>query len=251
MGLQISRGGSQIGRLPNMDRGRAAKVVSIDREYFCHLPCHANVQPSFDENKFRRGYRASRDVFKNVRKGLLSDWRDTYLQQRPGTCGLLGASTGQKMTAAFRALACGNSTDIIDEYGRLGESSYLECLMIMCHGIVDLLDDERLWLPREDELQRISREYAEMGFPGRWGAVDCASWFWDACPTAWAGQCRGKENSRTSGWRFFATTFIASGGATLVRQERGMIYKYLTSCICLAIFGQLNGLRLRRILTLA
>jgi hypothetical protein len=103
--LPKSRGGSQIGRLPNRDRGRAAGVVSMDRDYFCHLPCHTNLEPYFDESKFRLCYRVSRDIWENVRKGLLADWHETYFQERPDSCGLLGASTDQKMTAAFRALA--------------------------------------------------------------------------------------------------------------------------------------------------
>jgi hypothetical protein len=43
-------------------------------------------------------------------------------QQRRDACGLVGASIAQKMTAAFRALAYGNSADIIEENGRLGDS---------------------------------------------------------------------------------------------------------------------------------
>jgi hypothetical protein len=81
---------------------------------------------------------------------------------------------------------------MIEEYGRLAESTNRECLKKQCQGIVDLFEDEWLRLPRDDELLRLSREYASMGLPGCWGAVDCASWFWGACPTAWAGQYRGK-----------------------------------------------------------
>ena len=61
-------------------------------------------------------------------------------------------------------------------------------------GIVDLLKDEWLRLLRQNELQRLSGEYAAMVFPGCWGALDCASWFWDSFPMAWAGKCQGKEN---------------------------------------------------------
>jgi hypothetical protein len=164
--LQKSRGGSQIGRLPNRDRGHAAAVVTIDSDYFCRLPFHTNVQPYFDENEFRLHYRVSRDLCKNVRRGLLSDWHDTYFQQRLDACGLLGASTDQKTTAAFRTLAYGNSADIFEEYGRLAESTNWECLKKLCQGIVDLFEDEWLRLPRDDELQRLSREYASVGFPG-------------------------------------------------------------------------------------
>jgi hypothetical protein len=76
----------------------------------------------------------------------------------------------------------------------LRESNNLQCLKTMCQGIVDLFEDEWLPLPRENELQLLSSEYAAMKFHGCWGAVDCARWFWDACPTAWAGKCRGKKN---------------------------------------------------------
>jgi hypothetical protein len=58
--------------------------------------------------------------------------------------------------------------------------------------------------------------------------------------------CRGKENKRKSEWRSFLTTFFASGGATLVRQEREMIYKYSTSRSFSAIFGLGSGQRLQR-----
>jgi Plant transposon protein len=33
--------------------------------------------------------------------------------------------------------------------------------------------------------------YAQWGFPGAIGCVDCASWEWDACPVAWQGNHKG------------------------------------------------------------
>jgi hypothetical protein len=56
----------------------------------------------------------------NIRKGLLSGWHDAYFQQLPDACGLQGASTDQKMTAAFRALAYGNSAGIYRSVWALG-----------------------------------------------------------------------------------------------------------------------------------
>jgi Plant transposon protein len=49
----------------------------------------------------------------------------------------------------------------------------------------------------EDDWDRLTREYAQLGFPGCIGCVDCASWQWDCCPISWQGQCRGKEKRMT------------------------------------------------------
>jgi hypothetical protein len=73
-------------------------VVSIDRYYFCHLPCHANLQPYFDANKFRLRYRVSRDFCENVRKGLLFDWHDTVKD-----LGFIGSSRQEQTVELTRA----------------------------------------------------------------------------------------------------------------------------------------------------
>jgi Plant transposon protein len=49
----------------------------------------------------------------------------------------------------------------------------------------------------EDDLDRLTREYTHLGFPGCIGCVDCALWQWVSCPISWQGQCRGKEKRTT------------------------------------------------------
>jgi hypothetical protein len=44
-----------------------------------------------------------------------------------------------------------------------------------------------------EEALESSRHYEQLGFPGCLGAVDCASWVWEACPMAYQGMCKGKD----------------------------------------------------------
>jgi Plant transposon protein len=111
--------------------------------------------------------------------------------------GVRGASTDQKITAALRQLSLGVGADAVVEYVRLSESTISECLKRFCAGVVSEFKREYLRNPNTDELRRIENEYAALGFPGCAGCVDCASWEWDCCPTAWQGNYKGKDRKPT------------------------------------------------------
>jgi Plant transposon protein len=104
----------------------------------------------------------------------------------------MSATTDQKMWIAFKALATGASAEDLVDCGRLVTTNLL-CLKQFFAGVVDLFKKDWLRLSNEDDLKRLAHEYAELGFPGCLGAVDCASWYWDVCPVGWQGQCRGKS----------------------------------------------------------
>jgi Plant transposon protein len=189
------RGGSRHGRRPNKERYRAEGAFRVDRDYFCRLEENRNVAPISDDEEFRRRYRVSRGIYEKLRAGILS-WKDTYFEQTADCCGAFGATTDQKMWAALRMLAYGTSADQLVEYGRLAESTNLLCLKKFCKGVVAVFEKDWLRLMNENDFDRLSAEYAQLGFPGCIGCVDCASWQWDCCPIAWQGQCRGKEKKR-------------------------------------------------------
>ena len=52
---------------------------------------------------------------------------DPYFIQRIDAVGVLGLSSLQKITVAYRILAYGTSIDSVDEYIRIGESTAIEC----------------------------------------------------------------------------------------------------------------------------
>ena len=118
---------------------------------------------------------------------------DPWFAQKADAIGKRGASTDQKLIAALRMLANRNSAKIEIPLMRLAESTLLENLKRFSASIVKGFGKEYLRLPTADELTKIEKEYAAMGFPGAIGCVDCASWIWDACPVAWQGRHKGKE----------------------------------------------------------
>lgn len=96
------RGGSQPGKSPNIDRGRAAADHLLYTVYFA-------PRPLFPEALFRRRFRMSRRLFHRVVEKVAV--ADTYFTQRPDARGVLGFSPRQKVTAALRMLCYGIAAD--------------------------------------------------------------------------------------------------------------------------------------------
>lgn len=113
--------------------------------------------------------------------------------QRVEACGLWGVTADHNLRVAFDTVAYGHSSDHCEQYGRLADSTTHVSLKMSCQGVVNIFEDILLRLSNEDELVGLSRECHVLGFPSCWGFVDCATLYWDNCPLAHAGQCRGKE----------------------------------------------------------
>lgn len=101
------------------------------------------------------------------------------------------------MTAALRVLAYGVSTDAVDEYVRIANSTARQTLRHFVNGMVECFADTYLRKPTPDDLEKILQSNAQRGFPGMLGSLDCTHWEWKNCPTGWAGQFTGKEGSPT------------------------------------------------------
>lgn len=56
---------------------------------------------------------------------------------------------------------------------------------------------EYLREPTEDDLKRIEARFAQVGFPGCMGCVDCAAWDWKNAPKAYQEHKVGKEKVST------------------------------------------------------
>ncbi|XP_035830076.1 uncharacterized protein LOC118479581 [Helianthus annuus] len=108
-----------------------------------------------------------------------------YFKQKVDARGALGYTGIQKCTSALRILAYGNTTDINDEYLKM--------------GIIDLYGARYLRTPTWDDLQKIYEVHSmQHGLPGMIGSLDCMHWHWDNCPTAWRGQhTRGDQKGPT------------------------------------------------------
>jgi len=122
---------------------------------------------------------------------------DQYFVQKRNAAGILGLSSLQKITAAFRMLTYGVAADATDDYVRIGESTAIESLRRFVSAVVEVFGDEYLRSPNEDDTTRLLAIGENRGFPGMLGSIDCMHWRWKNCPSAWQGMYTGHVHEPT------------------------------------------------------
>ncbi|KAA1081131.1 hypothetical protein PGT21_050295 [Puccinia graminis f. sp. tritici] len=137
----------------------------------------------------------SKELFLKITDSVRSF--DDYFIQKPDALGRMGLHPLVKVTAALRMLAYGGAGDCNDEYLQLSETTSLQCMDRFCDAIVSIYGGEYLREPTAEDLDRLLEIGARRGFPGMLGSVDCMHWEWKNCPSAWAGQFQGKEETPT------------------------------------------------------
>ena len=61
---------------------------------------------------------------------------DTYFNCKKGCTGKLGFTSIHKCTTAMRMLAYGAPGDSLEDYGRMAESTTIECFYKFCRAVV-------------------------------------------------------------------------------------------------------------------
>jgi Plant transposon protein len=193
----IVRRGFRPGKAPNQNLGREAAGRQLHFDYFAGMNKvrpDGGIGPVFGEADFERRFRMPFAVYEELKKGVLQI--DNYFSQRRDAIGAQGATTDQKLCSALRQLSLGVAADAVVEYVRLSESTNSECLKRFCRAVKMKFKAEYLRPPLEAEIVDIEGRYAELGFPGCLGCLDCASWYWNNCPVAQHGQYkRGDRKS--------------------------------------------------------
>jgi hypothetical protein len=64
-------------------------------------------------------------------------------------------------------------------------------------AIWNVFHQEYLRRPTKADLRRLLDNGAARGFPGMVGSLDCMHWWWQNCPTSWAGQYTGYKGKPT------------------------------------------------------
>ena len=111
--------------------------------------------------------------------------------QRRNAANTIGLSGEQKMTATLCMLAYGMSTDSIDEYARIRESTTIKCVKRFCQGVVEIFGPEYLKSPNATDISRMLRKVNQRGFPGMLVSLDYMHWAWKNCPAAYHGMYTG------------------------------------------------------------
>lgn len=178
------------GRQPNRDRDSSAGLRAILRDYFGA----DGAPPLYGEEAFERRFRVTRPIFLRI----YNDIRDLpFWRQRVNATGRPQAHPLQKLVAAFRVLAYGESYDRTDKYVRLSRSTVAEATSRLVAFLVARYAGQYLRPPSPAELQHILARNAARGFPGCMGSIDCSHWQWAACPKALAGQYQDRKGRRT------------------------------------------------------
>eukprot|EP00171_Calliarthron_tuberculosum_P003935 IDg3935t1 len=125
-----------------------------------------------------------RSVYEYLRQGGLQADPEFFSETTDGL-GVQSCTTDQKMCAALMLLVDGIACAKIWPYLKLGNSTAALCRQKFCDATVKGLKGQWLRDPTEQELEKICKEYARLGFPGCVGSLDCASWEWTMCPVAW------------------------------------------------------------------
>ena len=93
----------------------------------------------FKPEKFRRRFRMARHVFNRIREAL----------------GRLGFSSYQKCTTDIRMLAYGIPGDLVDEYVRMSETTYLMSMHKFCQSVIEVFGPEYLRRPTAADTERL------------------------------------------------------------------------------------------------
>ena len=146
-----------------VNRDRVEGHEKLYRDYFA-TPC---VYESF----FRRRFRMSRHLFIRIVNGV--EQYDSYFIQRRDAVGVLGLSSLQKITAAYRILTYGTPADSVTEYIGIGESTVIESLGIFVKAVIAMFGNPYLRSPNNIDIARLLQTGEQRGFPGMLGSIDC------------------------------------------------------------------------------
>ena len=122
--IRRHRGSVPDHRMVNRDRVEGHE--RLYRDYFATLCVY--------ESFFRRRFRMSRPLFLRIVNEV--DQYDPYFIQITYAIGVLGLSSLQKITAAYRIIAYGTPVYFVDEYIRIGESTRIESLRRVVKAVI-------------------------------------------------------------------------------------------------------------------
>ena len=116
----------------------------------------------------------SRSLFLRIQSKV--ETYEPYFIQKRDNAQRLGLSSLQKIIAALRMLVYGVTTDFIDEYVRIGESTVIESLKNFVKAVVDIFSKEYLRSPNSEDIGRLLANGGRRGFLGILGSINCMHW---------------------------------------------------------------------------
>ena len=128
------------------------------------------LTPIYTHALFRRRFWMKHSLFLRIQFKV--EAHNSYFVQKRNSANKLDLSSLQKITAALRMLAYGVSSDLMDEYVRIGETTALESLKKFVTEVIDVFSEEYLRKPNNEDIARLLAHGEHRDFP-MLGSIDC------------------------------------------------------------------------------
>ncbi|PXF47012.1 hypothetical protein BWQ96_03202 [Gracilariopsis chorda] len=133
------------------------------------------------KSSFERRFRIRRIVFTNILKGVLVESDYFRKGMWPNAVGKLGIFPLVKVICALRQISHDIPSDLAEDMFEVSETTAFLCLDEFCKAVESLFRAKYLRKPTDEDLIRIERRFARVGFPECIGCVDCEGWEWQSC----------------------------------------------------------------------
>ncbi|XP_058726961.1 uncharacterized protein LOC131598366 [Vicia villosa] len=140
----------------NIERNREEGHERLFNDYFLETLVYT-------DEKFHRRYQMYKHVFLRIVEAL--GQHNEYFQLKTDATGRSGLSPLQKCTAIIRMLAYGTSSDNVDYYLRIGETTTLKCIDNFTRGVISLFGPQYLRKPTTEDIERLLHMGEARGFP--------------------------------------------------------------------------------------
>lgn len=175
--------------------GRQEGSSNVHRGKCSWYDDYLSPHPIYPAHRFRQVFRIPLSLYRTLHDELIEEEPD--LQQKANAFGIPGHTSHQKILVTLRRLATGLSFRQLDDMCRMSTESQRQAFALTLKAIYRRFGPVHLnRLPTEIELRDIEQRYADKGFPGCIGAVDCMHLHWKNCPQAYKGQYHNPKDGK-------------------------------------------------------
>lgn len=184
-------------RLGSLPGRRSNRLRDFDVGYRAILRDYFGIDsrlPVYSDKDFERRFRVPRSVLNCIYEATKEE---PFWSRRINATGQPQIYPLQKLVAAFRVLAYGETYDRSDEYTRLSRSTVAVATIKLVEFIVQEYSPMYLRPLNDAELAHILHRNAQRGMPGCICSIDCSHWPWRQCPRGQAGQYQDYKGRRS------------------------------------------------------
>jgi hypothetical protein len=177
--------------------GRAQRSRrNVDRGACSWFSDYLSPSPVYNAAHFRRRFRVPHPLYLRIESDLLRNFPEDFKQKCDAT-GRPGHTAWQTILVALRRLATGRSLDDLDDAARMSEESTRQACRIFVKRLLEFYGGHYLnRRPTKTEILAIEAKYADAGFRGCIGAVDCMEHIWKNCPKQLKGQFKNPKDEK-------------------------------------------------------